>query len=150
MTTAKPDHPSSAATPPQADHPPVRRTRAVRVLAVLGAVAAATAVWAAAVPLAGAELTARVNGAPQPIGPGAVIAVSLLAGLAGWALLAALERFARRPRRTWTVTAIVVLALSLAGPLGAGAPAATTVVLAGMHLAVGAALIPALRHSARP
>ena len=41
-----------------------------------------------------------MNGVTQPVGPGAVMTASLLAGLAGRALLAALERFGRRPRRT--------------------------------------------------
>jgi hypothetical protein len=149
MTTAKPDHPSTAAAPTQADHSPVRHARGLRALAVLGAVAAALAVWAVAVPLAGIELTVVMNGVTQPVGPGTVMTTSLLAGLAGWALLAALERFGRRPHRTWTVIAVVMLVLSLAGPLGNGVHTATTIALTGMHLAVGAVLIPALRRSAR-
>ena len=40
------------------------------------------------------------------------------------------------------------LVLSPAGPLGTGVHT-TTIALAGMHLAVGAVLIPALRRSAR-
>jgi lysylphosphatidylglycerol synthetase-like protein (DUF2156 family) len=149
MTTNKPDHLSTAATSTQADHSPVRRTYGPRALAVLGATAAALAVWSVAVPLAGTELTVRMNGMTQSVEPGAVMTASLLAGLAGWALLAALERFGRRPRRTWTVMAVLVLVLSLAGPLGNGVHTATTIALAGMHLAVGAVLIPALRRSAR-
>jgi hypothetical protein len=116
---------------------------------VLGAVAVALAVWAAAVPLAGTELTVRVNGTSQPVGAGAVVATSLLAGLAGWALLAVLERFGRRPRRTWTVIAVAVLVLSLAGPLGSGVNTVSATVLAGMHLAVGAVLITTLPGLAR-
>jgi len=116
---------------------------------VLGGVTAALAVWAAAVPLAGTELTVRMNGTSQPVGPGAVVAMSLLAGLAGWALLAVLERFGRRSRRTWTVIAVAVLVLSLAGPLGSGVNAASALVLAGMHLAVGAVLVTTLRGLAR-
>ncbi|HEY4850557.1 MAG TPA: DUF6069 family protein [Streptosporangiaceae bacterium] len=149
MTTTEPTRPSTAATPVQADHSPVRRTRGLRALAVLGGVTAALAVWAAAVPLAGTELTVRMNGTSQPVGPGAVVAMSLLAGLAGWALLAVLERFGRRSRRTWTVIAVAVLVLSLAGPLGSGVNAASALVLAGMHLAVGAVLVTTLRGLAR-
>jgi hypothetical protein len=77
-----------------------------------------------------------------------VVIASLLAGLAGWALLVVLERFGRRPRRTWTGIAVVVLALSLGGPLGNGVHTATTITPAGMHLAVGAVLILALRRTA--
>jgi lysylphosphatidylglycerol synthetase-like protein (DUF2156 family) len=144
MTTAKPDHSSTAATPTQA----VRRTGGLRALAALGAAAAALAVWMVAVPLAGTELTVRLNGVPQELGPGTVVITSLLGGLAGWALLAVLERFGRRPRRTWTAIAVVVLVLSLAGPLGNGVHTATTIALAGMHLAVGVVLIPVLRCTA--
>ncbi|MDJ0347414.1 DUF6069 family protein [Streptomyces sp. H10-C2] len=133
----------------QADHPTMRRPHRPRAFAVLGSAAAALAVWTVTVPLAGAHLTVRMNGATQPVGPGAVVTASLLAGLAGWALLATLERFGHRPRRAWTGIAVLVLALSLAGPLGSGVHSATTMALAGMHLAVGAVLIPALRHSAR-
>ncbi len=149
MTTAMPDHPPTAGTPNRSDHSPAHRTRGVRALAVFGAVVAALAVWVVAVPLAGTELTVRVNGATQPVGPGAVMTMSLLAGLAGWALLAAMERLGRRPGRSWTVIAVVVLVLSLAGPVGDSVHTATTVALAAMHLAVGAVLIPALRRSAR-
>lgn len=143
MTTVKPGHPSPA------DRRPVARTRGLRALAVLGAAAAALAVWAVAVPLAGTQLTVHMNGTTQPVGPGTVVTTALLAGLGGWALLAALERIGRRPRRTWTVIAVVVLVLSLAGPVGDGAHPATTIALAVMHLAVGATLIPTLRRSAR-
>ena len=66
------------------------------------------------------------------------------AGLAGGVLLALLERTAARPARTWTITAAAVPALSLAGPLGGAADAASTAVLAGMHLLVGAVLVPGL------
>jgi hypothetical protein len=154
MTTSEHDHGSTPGIPTsdiptRTDCPPVHHIRGLRALAVTGAVAAALAVWAVAVPLAGIEPTVRMGGESRPVGPGAVATSALLAGLAGWALLAALERFAGRARRTWTIIAVVMLLLSLGGPLGNGAHTATTIALAGMHLAVGAVLIPALRRSAR-
>jgi hypothetical protein len=94
--------------------------------------------------LADVDLLVRAGGGTEAVGPGAVVVSALLAGLAGWALLALLERFTSRARTVWLVVAAVVLLLSLAGPLGAGADAATTAVLVGMHLAVGAVLIPGL------
>ncbi|GAA2276106.1 hypothetical protein GCM10010149_18980 [Nonomuraea roseoviolacea subsp. roseoviolacea] len=108
---------------------------------MIGATAAALAVWALAVPVAGVTLTVRTGGGAQTVGAVPVAVVSLLAGLAGWALLAVLERRAARPRRIWTITALVVCVVSLAGPLGSAAGAAATLVLLSLHLVVGAVLI---------
>ena len=120
---------------------PGQRTRA---LAVLGAAAAALTVWALAGPLAGVDLRVHLGPATQHVGPATVAIVSILAGLAAWALLAALERFTPRARTVWTAIALVTLALSLAGPLSSGATTATKVALTGMHLAAAAVLVPML------
>jgi hypothetical protein len=113
-------------------------------LTVIGAPAAALAVWALAVPLAGTTLTVRTGGGERTVGPVSVVVASLLAGLAAWALLAVLERSATRPGRTWTIIALAVLALSLTGPLGGEAGAATTLVLVLLHLTVAAVLVAGL------
>lgn len=120
-----------------------------RAAAVAGAVVAAVVVWTLAVRVAGVHLVVSTgSGGQQQIGLSLVVAVSLAAGLAGWALLAVLERWTRRPARAWSATALLVLLVSLSGP----ATAATTVVagatLAALHLAVGAVLIPALARTA--
>ncbi|MGR6913801.1 DUF6069 family protein [[Actinomadura] parvosata] len=122
------------------------RTRARRLLVVIGAPVAALAGWGLAVPVGGADLTARMGAGtePQAVGPVAVVVASLLAGLAGWALLAVLERFTPRAARIWTIVALIVLALSLLGPLGSAAGLAATLVLTAMHLAVGAVLVNGL------
>ncbi|WP_248958257.1 DUF6069 family protein [Sphaerisporangium perillae] len=128
--------------------------RAIRALAVAGAAVAGLAVWAVADPVAGVDLAVRLNGtagAVDRVGPAAVVITSVLAGLAGWALLALLERLTRRGTSTWTVVALVVLVLSLAGPLASGVTAAAKIALLCMHLAVGAVLIgvlPAARRRA--
>ncbi|MFC0861320.1 DUF6069 family protein [Sphaerimonospora cavernae] len=120
-----------------------------RVLIVAGATVAAVALWALAGPVAGVGLTVRLGGAVQPVGPGAVAGASLFAGLAAWALLASLERVMKRPGRTWTVIAVVVLLLSLTGPLGSAVGTASTVALSGIHLIVAAVLIPGMGRTAR-
>ena len=76
---------------------PGRRTRP---LAVLGAAAAALAVWAVAGPLASTLIfwSRLAPPAVQHVSPATVAIVSILAGLAAWALLALLERFTPRPR----------------------------------------------------
>ncbi|WP_433221459.1 DUF6069 family protein [Microtetraspora malaysiensis] len=111
------------------------------LLTVIGAPAAALAVWALAVPVAGTTLTARMGDGTQLVGPVLVVVTSLLAGLAGWGLLAVLERFASQPGRTWTIVALIVLALSLFGPIGNAVGIAATLVLLLLHLVVGAALV---------
>jgi hypothetical protein len=123
--------------------------RTTRVLTVTVAATAALVLWAVAVLLPGVDLTVRVGGRVQPVGPVAVAASGLVAGLLAWALLAVLERLLTRPGRTWTVLAVVTLVLSLAGPLGSGVGTASRLVLAAMHLAVAAVLIPGLRRTTR-
>jgi hypothetical protein len=71
------------------------------------------------------------------------------AALLGWLLLALLERRTPHARLLWTTCALAALAASLALPLAA---AMTTLAVAGlivMHLSVGAAVIPAMAHTAR-
>ncbi|MGP4102922.1 DUF6069 family protein [Nonomuraea sp. KM90] len=114
------------------------------LLTVIGAPAAALAVWALAVPVAGTALTVRMGSGTPTVGPVSVVAASLLAGLASWALLAVLERFTSRPSRIWTIIALVVLALSLFGPLGIAVGIAATLGLVLLHLVVGAVLVPGL------
>ncbi|MFR9779146.1 DUF6069 family protein [Micromonospora sp. MS34] len=125
---------------------PGRRRR--RSLAVLAATAATLVVWIVAVPLAGVDLVARTGGAEQTVTPVAVGVATLVVSLAGWGLLALLERFTARARAAWTVVALMVLLVSLLGPLGGGVGAAATLTLVGMHLAAGAVLIPLLARTA--
>jgi hypothetical protein len=116
--------------------------------AVLGATAAAVAIWAVAV-AAGAELTVSF-GPGQPIQKITVINVivaALVGSLAGWGLLALLRRFTDKARAVWTAIAIVVALLSLGGPLSAVASPSTKVSLVAMHLAVAAVLIVVLRRT---
>ena len=116
--------------------------------AVLGATAAATAIWAVATTV-GAELTVSF-GPGQPIQKITVVNVvvaALVGSLAGWGLLALLRRFTAKARAVWTVIAIVVALLSLAGPLSAIASAGTKMSLVAMHLAVATVLIVVLRRT---
>src|SRR5689334_6042682 len=91
-----------------------RRALVVVVGAVCGLIA-----WTMLGPVAGHDLVVRLgpNGATQRVGPVAVIVTALVAGLAGWGLLAILERLTTHARTIWTVLAFVVLAVSLLGPL---------------------------------
>ena len=137
-------------TPPTGTPAPTRDGWKGRALIVLAAVAAALAVWTVA-RVAGVDLTVRhgSGGGVDHVGAAMVTMVSAVAGLAGWGLLALAERFGSRAGPTWTTVAIVVLVLSLAGPLGAATSATAKAALACVHLAVAAALIPGLSRKAR-
>ncbi len=140
MTTlAKPAH----ATARTSRH----RTRAT---AVAAAILAPTAIWLAAVQLLGVDLqVAQPSGRPPAqITLPLVLVTALAASLAGWGLLALLERLTRRARTIWTVTAVVALVASFAPLLAPGTPTTSRVVLGLMHLAVAAILIPALARGA--
>jgi predicted permease len=122
-----------------------------RALGVGAAILASAAVWVIAVPLLGAHLLIRFgSSAPQTVGVGYVVGATLLASLAGWGLLALLEHRTARARSIWTVAAVVVLLISLTLPLTAGTTTASKVVLALMHIAVAAVLIPVLRGGSAP
>jgi hypothetical protein len=118
-----------------------RRTRVRRLLTVIAAAAGALALWSIVDPVAGNTLTVHSGSSDQTVGPAAVGGVALLAGLAGWALLALLERWSGRARPLWTTLATIVLVLSLLGPVGSGVGTVTRWTLAGMHLLVGLVLI---------
>jgi hypothetical protein len=116
--------------------------------AVLGATASAVAIWVVAT-AAGAELTVSF-GPGQPIQKITVVNVvvaALVGSLAGWGLLGLLRRFTARARTVWTMTAIVAVLVSLAGPLSAIASAGTKASLVAMHLAVATVLIAVLRQT---
>jgi hypothetical protein len=118
------------------------------VTAVLGATAAAVAIWVVAT-LAGADLTVSF-GPGQPIQKVTVVNVvvaALVGSLAGWGLLALLRRFAANARAIWTVIAIIFALLSLSGPLSTISSTGTKVALVAMHLAVATVTIVGLRRT---
>jgi cytochrome bd-type quinol oxidase subunit 1 len=126
-----------------------RTPRPARALAVIGASAAALAVWAVGSSMAALNVHFGSDPAIHHVGAGSVATVSLLAGLAAWGLLAGLERTAAHARTIWTAIALVVLAVSLAGPIGGAVGGATTAALICVHLAAGGVLILALARTAR-
>jgi hypothetical protein len=127
---------------------PTHGSARTAMLTVLGATAAAVAIWVVAV-ATGADLTVSF-GPGQPIQKVTVVNVivaALVGSLAGWGLLALLRRFTTNARAIWTVIAIIVLMLSLGGPLSAIAAGSTKAWLAGMHLAVATVTIVGLRRT---
>lgn len=126
-----------------------RRHRAgSRALVVAGAVVATALVWVIGEPLLGHDLVVTSPGRPvQDLGLSAVVFVALGASLLGWAALAVLERITARAVLVWTIAALVILAASFLPLAGVQASGGSKVVLALMHVAVAAVLIPGLRRT---
>nr|WP_281173489.1 DUF6069 family protein [Actinomadura rifamycini] len=118
-----------------------RRRPGVVALAVLAPVL----VWLVADPLLGQQLRIADGEETLDIGVAPVAVVALLASLAGWGLLAVLERFGvRRARAVWVGVAGAVLVVSFLPFAGEGMDGGTRVSLGLMHLVVAAVLIPGL------
>lgn len=119
--------------------------------AIAGAVLSTIALWTLARILDIDLVVDPKNG--QPAGRIALpfaAAMTLVVSLLGWGTRALLDRFTRRAARIWTVLAGVVLVISFLPVLTVGASGGTRAMLALMHLAVAAVLIPVLgRRDAR-
>jgi hypothetical protein len=129
--------------------PHIKQGRA-RALCAVGGTLAAVLTWAVEVRVLGIHLNFRFGtGHIQTIAVGQVIGVTVAAALLGWLLLTVLERRTPHARPLWTTIALVALAASLALPLTAATTTSATAGLIVMHLMVGAAVIPAMAHTAR-
>jgi|ERR1700733_11766379 len=129
--------------------PDIKQRRARALCAAGGALAAALA-WIVEVPVLGIHLNFRFGaGHVQTIAVGEVIGVTVAASLLGWLLLALLERRTSHARLLWTTTALALLAASLALPLAAATTTSAVAGLIVLHVTVGAAVIPAMAHTAR-
>jgi hypothetical protein len=111
---------------------------------------AAVVVWVVGEPLLGHDLVVKQSGQdPQDLGVAAMVIFSVLPALLGWAFLAGLERVTSRASLIWTVVALVVLLVSFAPLFGVEASGGSKVVLALIHVAVGAVLIPGFLRTAK-
>lgn len=112
-----------------------------RAIVIVAAGIAALLIWLVADPIAGVTLEAETgNGNVQRIGPIAILIVTTLAGLLGWALLALLERMTPRARTVWAGIAVLLLLASMIGAW-AGTSTGARITLVLMHIAVGVILI---------
>lgn len=124
-----------------------------RILTVVSAAVAAVVVWVIARYGTGINLHTpafSATGTPSNLNAGFVIVTAVVVSALAWALLEILERRVSRPRRVWTVIAVVVLLLSFSMPLsGHGITRSNEIALICMHLAVGVTLIFLLGRTAR-
>ena len=126
-----------------------RQTRAgaAPALTVVAAAGAAVVMWLVAW-LSGTELRVTPPGQPSIVVTlPAVIGVALAAGLVGWGALAFLGRVTRRARTLWTALAGAALVASFTPILSVEARAGVRALLALMHVAVAAVLVPGLRRT---
>ena len=127
------------------------RRRAARAAAAPAAAMAVSVAWLVADKAAGVDLHQPGFGShpAQSLSAGLAAAVAALAALAGWGVLAVLERRGSRGAAIWLRTALAVLVLSLAGPLsGHGVGTGDRLTLVCMHLAASAVIIPLLYYTA--
>jgi len=121
-----------------------------RALCAAGGALAAALAWIVEVPLLGIHLNVRFGtGHIQTIPAGQVIGAAAAASLLSWLLLTLLQRRTPHARLLWTTIALAALAASLALPLAAATTTSAAAGLIVMHLTVGAAVIPAMAHTAR-
>ena len=118
------------------------------VTTILLAAGLAAGLWLLAVPGLGVDLSvAEFPGGPvgdRTVGLGSVISSTIAAGLAGWGLLALLNRWTRGGSRVWTWIAVAVTVLSLGAPLTMAGSAVAALTLGVLHVVVGAVLVPGL------
>jgi hypothetical protein len=128
------------------------RARRLRGLAGAGLVATlaamvATTIAAALAHAAGVDFEVPDGGEAIPL-PGFAVVTGVFS-VVGVVIAGALLRWSARPARRWVGTAVSLTALSLVPPLLAGADAATTGALVGLHLVPAAIMIPTLGRSLR-
>jgi hypothetical protein len=108
---------------------------------VAGLVAAVVTMIVAAVARAG-DVRLAVDGEQIPIVGFAEL--TLVGAAIGIGIAKLLARWARRPRRTFTVVAVALTALSLVPDLSVDATASSKLVLALTHIVAAAIVVPAI------
>ena len=110
-----------------------RRTSVQRGAAVGAAAVGALVLWAGT---GGDPVVQAADGGEQHVGAAAVVITAVVAGLAGWALLAVLERTTRHAYAIWATVATLVFGLSLIPMAGAAVGASSLGALLGLHVVV--------------
>jgi hypothetical protein len=146
--TAVPSTPSAALT----DRPSLT---GVLVAGVVGGVAAAVAATAVAAIARGFGVPLEVGPpdapGPEPIPLLGFAQMTLMLTAVGVLIALALARWARRPERTWIITAVVLTVLSFAPSVTAGhATPGTKAVLVLTHIVAAIIVIPVVARSLRP
>jgi uncharacterized protein DUF6069 len=121
----------------------VVRRRAGRVVAI-GIAAAATALAWLLGRLAQVDYIAETPAGTRQITLALTVVATVAAGLAGWIVIAVLERYTASPRAVWIALTLAVLVLSIVPVFGTTASLGTQLMLSALHCVAAAVLIPAL------
>ena len=132
LTHAQPEIPVAPASITRSD---------AAVAGIAGTIAALIWLGASAV---GVDLAVHSGSGSREIGLVSVIVTAVVVAAAGASLLRLLERRTPRGLRVWTIVATTIWVVSFLGPLSATALSAG-IVLATMHLVVGAVVVGGLR-----
>jgi len=124
--------------------PRSRSTRWVAAIGALAATVANVALWVGGRAADVGFLVSPLFGPPvMQVGVVSVVLTTLLAFVAGWAVLTLAARRSRQLVRVVMAAAAVTAVVSTAGPLSTALDTATGVLLAAMHLITGAAFLAA-------
>jgi hypothetical protein len=128
------------------------QTRRLRGLAGTGFIAtlaamAATTLAAALAQAVGVDFEIPDGGETIPL-PGFAVVTGFFS-VVGIVIAAALLRWGARPAKRFVQTAVALTVVSLVPPLIAGAAAATSTALIGLHLVAATVMIPTLARSLR-
>lgn len=111
----------------------------VRVTSVVAALCGALLVWLIGLAF-GMRPTVRFGSDIETVGISSIVGVVVLAGIAAWGVDVLVRHTARHPQRVWLTVCLVVLAVSLLGPVTQAATIGSTTVLFLMHVVVGVAI----------
>jgi hypothetical protein len=127
------------------------RWRAGRVVAIAIAAAATGLAWLLG-RLAHVDYIADTPIGARQITLGLSVGATVAAGIAGWAVIAALERYTASPRTIWIALTLAVLVLSIVPVFLTSANLPTQLMLSVLHCVAAAVLIPGLpqRHTTSP
>jgi peptidoglycan/LPS O-acetylase OafA/YrhL len=128
----------------------VSARRAARPLAAIAIAATVTGLAWVAGRTAGITYLVDTPLGVRQVGLALTVAATAMAGAMGWGVLALLRRHSRRPRVTWIVLGIVVLAASIVPVFATPAPLSTQLMLSALHCVAAAVVIPGLAVTIRP
>lgn len=122
-----------------------------RPAAILAAGATAATAWAITTHALGVQLLVHIpHSTPSTVGLAATVGTAAAVTALGCGALSAIDTFASRPRRTWLIVSLAVVAASLIPAAAFASTAATAISLVAMHLAVAAVAVTSLAGTARP
>jgi hypothetical protein len=119
------------------------RSQAGRVVAILIAAAATDLAWLLG-RWAHVDYLADTPIGTRHITLAMTTVATAAAGIAGWAVIALLERYASAVRRAWVALSLTVLVLSIVPVFWTTANLGTQLMLTALHCVAAAILIPAL------